>query len=205
VQTVTYNGKGADGQWFTADDTPSANGSYWYASYDANTGKQTLLINYSGPGADGIYFTADDTMSGYGSYTYDSQGKLLVQFSATGAGADGVWETADDLGYRYAFTYDAQGRRTGYNIFSDAGLDGVWGTVDDVPYGSATNSYDAAGNTTEVTSDATGAVSAWNKSTLSNGGLTSNTVYYNAPGADNLWQTADDVKASEYLFNLPAP
>jgi hypothetical protein len=130
-------------------------------------GRMVKQIYRSAIGPDMLWHTADDVIGccPYG-YTYGPDGRVLDQRSWQTAGPDAKFNTPDDvLTNLYKYEYDMMGM-----IASDgnvaAGPDTLLGTPDDVP-----TYYQAY--------------------TYMNGFQTSY-AYYDHPGPDNMWRTADD-------------
>jgi hypothetical protein len=187
---INYSGVGADGLPFTADDVVT---SYQINVYSA-TGVSQVSIGVNAMGADGRAFTADDVGAVFGISTNNAAGKIIKRVAYTGPGADGFYFTADDpISYYYTYTYDGQGRTLTYAYYTAAGADAVWQTADDVAASTSIGVYDAAGNSTTVYHDAAGVITTWYKATLTNGGLTTESIYYGTAGVDGTWQTSDDV------------
>ena len=194
---VYYNSNGPDMQWFTADDPAQSHSEYVYSPM----GVQLEYRNFDA-GPDGIYNNGDDRITSMAKYTVDARGVTTGGASIMGPGLDQMWGTADDvLNSHYATTTTPNGlREISYN---GPGNDGVWKTADDrVSYfqeylmddrGFVTRyvSYNAGPDQLAQTTD--DVVSGWSQQTLDGNGTTTESRYYNNPGADGMWLTADDV------------
>jgi hypothetical protein len=148
------SGAGADGIWFTPDDTVLASERYDYdgtakltkdvissesgtdVSYGSymydSAGRCVRYTKYVGPGPDGTWFTADDTIGYYIDYAYNSDSRLFRVIHYAGPGPDGIWVSQDDVVSQYEeYRYDPVGRESGHLKYSTAGKDAIWFTADD--------------------------------------------------------------------------
>ncbi|MDH5632642.1 MAG: hypothetical protein OEZ10_06550 [Gammaproteobacteria bacterium] len=95
---LSYTAAGADGNWFTHDDTNLPSGTYQPAYSHVQYNDQDLPVyyfyNYFGP--DGLPFTADDSPAQYTKFDYDDYGNIVSFVSHDAPGPDGIWFTDDD-------------------------------------------------------------------------------------------------------------
>jgi YD repeat-containing protein len=138
---IRYDGPGADGQWFSADDEVSD-----YAVVDPGPeGQVRAQLSYSDAGADGQWFTDDDTRTESTSSTfadnsallttldlgleriagnfqrnvYGDDGTLATSLTSYDPGPDGAWNTADDpIAWTDVYAYDEFGRLADHQRFS---------------------------------------------------------------------------------------
>jgi Glycosyltransferase WbsX len=178
AQDVYYTGPGADGEWFTADDTI---GSYTISAYDnGNGGKLIQQIKYNGTGSDGTWFNSDDDIEYYASLAYDTSNRLSQKAYYSNAGADDKWFTADDVVSFYEFSsYDTEGNRVLEVRYGGAGADGFWFTADDD-------------------------VSAYTRFTYTDGNKLLREIKFYWSGDDGLWFTYDDNVRSYKTFTYDA-
>gem|GEM_PF-2000428 len=175
IKRVRYTDPGADGQWFTADDTVSG-----YALFGVTKGTiQTTVIAFggyavgagvgalTGAGPDGIWFNADDLVQHYSAELTDPATRAISDATYLRAGLDGTWFTTDDV-IRYSSKegLNAQGDQE-WTQYRNAGLDANWATLADNRVGHF-----------EIESMTAGVVNRH--------------VFYIGPGLDGLQYTADD-------------
>jgi hypothetical protein len=144
-----FDDAGADGLWFSADDSPSFVQVY---DYDAQ-GNQIDDV-YRGVGDDGTFNTGDDVWQFY-TREYDSAGNEIRWISygnaddGSNVGPDGIPLTEDDEIEAYQLSYyDASNRLVRVESYTQMGADNLWLTTDDPVHQYELISYDAAGNKT---------------------------------------------------------
>jgi hypothetical protein len=100
--SITSEGPGVDGEWFTADD-----GHYMLGMRRFDVSSRELVtisgavttLPALGPGEDGDWFTGDDRIEEYSRHQFDSRLKLVSIETfrrGRGEGDDGIWFTEDD-------------------------------------------------------------------------------------------------------------
>jgi hypothetical protein len=166
LSCVSYKDPGADGVWFTADDTYSY---YLTSLYDPN-GRLIRQARSLGAGPDGIPFTADDSVSydisqtstsaatdntvpagssavSYQIFSYNDADILVRYVWYADPGLNGTWFTDDDIIRSYStYNLNDAGKTLRQFYYDGYGLDGIWFTDDDTVNGYSDNTYDAAGN-----------------------------------------------------------
>ncbi|MGF1466862.1 MAG: Ig-like domain-containing protein [Sandaracinaceae bacterium] len=92
TRSIDFADAGADGVWFTADDTVAS-----YLDLTHNVNRQvTRELRHNDPGEDGLWFTDDDPGSGAWEGTYDADGAAIEGVELIDPGPDGEWFTGDD-------------------------------------------------------------------------------------------------------------
>jgi hypothetical protein len=159
INEFSYNGKGLDDKWFTADDVQIYHTHYEYDSHrnkikvvrctkDDNVFDYTTFKNnprgliimdvvYKGKGPDNKWLTADDEIEKYHRFEYDKNDNLsrAMEYSAqyNGKGPDGLWFTADDIIFATkGFLVNQNGSMAGIKKYIAPGPDNKWFTADDV-------------------------------------------------------------------------
>lgn len=101
---VIYKDKGADGNWFSADDTIEKYHRFWYDDKGTLTRIAEYHSQHDGRGQDGVWFTGDDVISATKVLSYDKDGSLARIDKCIGPGQDNVWFSDDDT-VQYYTTY----------------------------------------------------------------------------------------------------
>jgi hypothetical protein len=222
---TTWNSAGADGQWFTADDSVDTNETSVFDQYgnllsdriDYSFGSIFLTVNdYDGalstgrstwgdPGPDGVFGTADDVDVTYDRATFDSLGRFAAEDQSHGKGADGLLFSDDDIALYATRSYSADGLSARTSTWIDMGPDGKAHTADDVLARTADRTYDAHGNEIRyVRKKADGTVLYYETCEYdANDNRVRIRDYFSPGGAgpDGVWLTADDVVSSETTFD----
>ena len=93
---VIYKGKGADSQWFTADDGIEKYHRFYYD----HKGFLIRITEYhserNGQGRDGVWQTGDDVISATKVISYSNEGYLTKIKKCIGPGPDNIWFSDDD-------------------------------------------------------------------------------------------------------------
>ncbi|MDD4908080.1 MAG: hypothetical protein PHJ00_03360 [Candidatus Omnitrophica bacterium] len=97
TQDVVYNGRGADGIWFTGDDKIEKYHIREYDKDDRLLRAREYHIDHNGRGADGIWFTGDDVVFAGKELTYGKAPYPTTTLKYLEPGPDGVWFTGDDV------------------------------------------------------------------------------------------------------------
>ena len=109
---VIYKGKGADSQWFTADDEIEKYHRFWYDDKGSLTRIAEYHSEHNGRGLDGVWFSPDDVISATKVLIYGEDGFLTQIKKCTGPGEDNVWFNDDDtVQYYTVYKSDNQGGR----------------------------------------------------------------------------------------------
>ena len=107
---VIYKGKGADSQWFTADDGIEKYHRFYYD----DKGFLIRIAEYhserNGQGPDGVWLTADDVISATKVISYSNEGYLTKIKKCIGPGPDNVWFSDDDP-VQYYTVYESVNHR----------------------------------------------------------------------------------------------
>ncbi len=198
--TAIYTSNGANSTWFDSDDMIS---SWIYYGYDGN-GHLLLTATHKTKGSDGQWFTNDDGVSAEIT-PFVEKGRAVINAKFNGFGADGLWLSGDeslDAGYTF-IQYDENDRPIRYAHFSNKGSDGKWFTADDQAGSNWERVYDTDGKLLNELSFK-GSPTAGN-TLFSQTNIASYSQYdhqnklrnfYNNPGADGIWFTADDQPSS---------
>lgn len=199
IRAFVHGQPGADGVWFTADDTYSCCPTVNVWSPD---GRQTESRGYNDAGPDGKPGTADDVQSSWTTMTYDPGHGQLFDSTSLEPGPDLAFGTADDVPrYYYRYVYDQAGYRTQYVAYQGPGTDGVWKTEDDTCSDWHELILDARGNNTRMIRRQCGAdglprtaddkiAGVYDAEYDEHGLLTGAST--RSAGADGVWLTSDD-------------
>jgi hypothetical protein len=208
VEKTYPSAPGPDTMWCTMDDIMVYN---YVFEYNASSPKGYVWYTEDGP--DNAWRTTDDRCTYYYEYEYDTQGLKTREVLHTCA-TDGLLRTADDsYAQYYVYQYDANGDVTRYDLFVGPGPDTMWLTSDD-PIGRVVRyQRNADGQITEsIDAYGAGPDTMWG----TNDDPGSRTVYtYDAKklleettlssiGADNMWNTADDVISNYNKYTYDA-
>jgi hypothetical protein len=194
-----YDEPGGDDTWMTSDDVMSS-----YVDYEYDDGRWVAGITHPGPGPDQQWFTADDEISAYSVTDWGERGLRTAIWSYNGPGNDGEWRTGDDeLNVVTGYEYDDGGHLVEMKRSSAPGSDGVHLTDDDTYDFTWSWDFDADGRQVKwYAYGADGALTTHRSYTYDSNGALLGYVYYNNPGADQTWLTADDGIQNHYAYQL---
>ena len=186
-----YNGAGADGQWFTADDELKR---YYVETFSGN--RLASAIWYEGAGSDGIWKTSDDEVNpdisfeaeniqGNGDHDFINMARTSKRFIEEDTNGYPLWTTEYTLDENdnwtiYNITYsqrDSLGRALTTAAAYSPGTDGIWRTTDDFSQAYGTTGFNVNGDAL-------------------------NAVTYTSAGEDGIWFTADDVIRYDYIYAM---
>ncbi len=207
-ESVSFNSRGSDGIWFTADDNVL---QHSVSSVDA-VGNDLQTITYLGNGADNTWFTDDDDVSLYTIGILNSDSKLEYLASYASNGEDNDWFTSDDpvTGWGF-FAYDTAGNQTLSAFHNSPGVDTVWFTEDDLAAATSRQFNVSGVQTLDVTHTGMGPDDTWFTgddvisqyvwSAYTDSGLLRFTRVFNSEGDDGVWFTSDDAGFSYNDFS----
>lgn len=154
VGEITYDGKGSDGQWFTADDIEEYHFTYEYGLFGEKTkaivytnrsvqerclhygyslGRIVKEVEYRNKGRDNKWCTFDDKIYLYHKFKYNEHGKLTRTLEYNNKGRDNLWFTQDDSLDAYNVRiFNKEGLRNETIKYIAKGPDDKWFTDDDV-------------------------------------------------------------------------
>jgi len=112
TRDVIYKGKGADNQWFTADDAIEKYHRFWYDDKGSLAKIAEYHSEHNGQGPDGVWFTGDDVISASKVLFYGQDGSLARINKCIGPGPDNSWFSDDDtVQYYTLYKSDNQGEQ----------------------------------------------------------------------------------------------
>lgn len=199
TRILSYQEPGPDDMWMTADDVLASHTDYEYAG-----DTYVATVAYDGPGLDQQWLTGDDEVSSYSENDWTARGARDRIRSYNSPGPDGQWRTSDDVPFLVTgYDYNGDGHMVEMTRSSDPGTDGMWLTDDDSYDFRWQWDIDDDGKQTHwYAYDAVDAITSHRSYTYDSDGALLGYVYYNHPGADQIWLTGDDGVQSHYAYAL---